>query len=61
MFALLDCLRQIDQNILADVQADQLGQAGHGGGDVPELVVSQAEVLQSVAMEEGPGESYIDQ
>ena len=54
MFALLDRLGQVDENILADVQTHQLGQAGQGGGDVTKLVVRQAQVLQSVAMEEWP-------
>ena len=51
MFALLDGLRQIDENILTHVQTHQLREAGHSGGDVTELVVGQAQVLQSVAVE----------
>ena len=52
MFALLDCLREIDENILAHVEADQPGQAGHGTRDLAQLIVCQAQVLQSVAVEQ---------
>ena len=52
MFALLDCLREIDEDILAHVQTDQLGEAGDRSGDLTELIVRQAQVLQSVAVEQ---------
>ena len=60
MFALLDGLRQIDENILTHVQTHQLREAGHGGGNVTELVVGQAQVLQSVAVEERSGGGITD-
>ena len=58
VFALLDCLRQVNQHVLADVQPHEGGEAGDGGGDVAQLVVSQAEVLQAVAVEQRPGRTF---
>ena len=52
MFALLDCVREINENILAHVQTDQPGQAGHSTRDLANLIVCQAQVLQSVAVEQ---------
>ena len=52
MFALLDCLGEINENILAHVQTDQLSQAGHGSRHLAKLIISQTEVLQAVAVEQ---------
>ena len=60
MFALLDCLREIDEDILAHVQTDQLGEAGDRSGDLTELIVRQAQVLQSVAVEQRSEELQFD-
>ena len=60
MFALLDCLREIDEDILAHVQTDQLGEAGDRSGDLTELIVRQAQVLQSVAVEQRSEEIQFD-
>ena len=59
MFALLDCLREINEDILAHVQTDQLSQAGHSSRHLAKLIVSQAEVLQSVAVEQRSEILYI--
>ena len=60
MFALLDCLREINEDILAHVQTDQLSEAGHRSGHLTQLVVSQAQVLQSVAVEQRSEEIELD-
>ena len=52
MFALLDRLGEINENILAHVQTDQLSQAGHGSRHLAKLIVSQTQVLQAVAVEQ---------
>ena len=35
VFALLDCFREVGQHVLADIEAGEEAQAGHGGGDAP--------------------------
>ena len=58
VFALLDRLRQVNQHVLAHVQPDQRGEAGDGSGDVAKLVVSQAQVLQAMAVEQRSGKIF---
>ena len=55
VFALLDCLREVGQHVLADVEAGEEGEAGHGGGDAAQLIVSKVQLLQAVTVEQGPG------
>ena len=59
VLALLDCLREVGQHVLADVEAGEKRQAGDGGGDAAQLIVSQVQLLQAVTVEQGPGgENY---
>ena len=56
VFALLDCLREVSQHVLADIEAGEERQAGHGGGDAAQLIVREVQLLQAVTVEQGPGE-----
>ena len=56
MFALLDCLREVSQHVLADIEAGEERQAGHGGGDAAQLIVREVQLLQAVTVEQGPAE-----
>ena len=55
VFALLECLREVGQHVLADIEPGEEAQAGHGGGDAPQLIVRQVQLLQTVAVKQGPG------
>ena len=56
MFALLDCLREVGQHVLADIETGEERQAGHGRGDAAQLIVREVQLLQAVTVEQGPGE-----
>ena len=56
VFALLDCLREVSQHVLTDIEAGEERQAGHGGGDAAQLIVREVQLLQAVTVEQGPGE-----
>ena len=55
MFALLDCLREVSQDVLADIEAGEEGEAGQGGGEAAQLVIRQVQLLQAVTVKQRPG------
>jgi hypothetical protein len=56
LLALLHRLRQVRQHVLADVQPDELGEAGDGRRKGPKVVVGQAEGAEAMTVEEGAGQ-----